>query len=417
MSKTINTIKKLISERKIASPAYVFSQSDFERRAQLVKEAFGNNIDICFSIKANPFLLAFLPDTFAKVEVCSPGELEICKKLNLDPSRIIFSGVNKTSKDIKEALSYGAGTITLESRRHLELLLHELEAGNREAVDVIPRLSDESQFGLDENELTDILKHRNEYPSLNFVGLHFFTGTAKKKVKEISRELARLEKYLDSLKEICGFIPEVLEYGPGLSVDYFAPTEEEAEENDMLLLKEAAEAIRDFDSRTSAHLTIEMGRFYAATSGYYITRIEDLKYNDGDCYAIVDGGLHQLKYFGQLQGMQKPVTTHLPAKQLFGDTWKDGDFQISSLEISKDEAVPTTICGSLCTTADVLVRNYPLLNPATGDFLVYHRTGAYSVMEGMALFLSRDLPSVYLLDKNDELEVRRERRETAMLNI
>ena len=55
-----------------------------------------------------------------------------------------------------------------------------------------------------------------------------------------------------------------------------------------------------------------------------------------------------------------------------------------------------TLCGSLCTTNDVLVRSMPLAGLCPGDLLVFENTGAYSVTEGLGLFLSRDLPQVIL---------------------
>ena len=53
--------------REVVSPAYIFSAQAFAARAKMVKEAFGKNTDICYSIKANPFLLAVLPDVFSKI--------------------------------------------------------------------------------------------------------------------------------------------------------------------------------------------------------------------------------------------------------------------------------------------------------------------------------------------------------------
>ena len=90
--------------REVASPAYVFSAQAFDARAKMVKDAFGKDTDICYSIKANPFLLAVLPEVFSKIEVCSPGELEICKALHIDPSMIIFSGVNKSLDEVRKAM-------------------------------------------------------------------------------------------------------------------------------------------------------------------------------------------------------------------------------------------------------------------------------------------------------------------------
>lgn len=46
------------------------------------------------------------------------------------------------------------------------------------------------------------------------------------------------------------------------------------------------------------------------------------------------------------------------------------------------------ICGALCTANDILIRQYPLKGVRPGDLLVFERTGAYSMTEGMSLFLS-----------------------------
>ena len=54
------------------------------------------------------------------------------------------------------------------------------------------------------------------------------------------------------------------------------------------------------------------------------------------------------------------------------------------------------LCGSLCTTADVIVRAALLKDPKPGDLLVFRNTGAYSVTESNALFLSRNLPKVVM---------------------
>ena len=133
-----------------------------------------------------------------------------------------------------------------------------------------------------------------------------------------------------------------------------------------------------------------MGRFFAAPCGYYLTKVIDAKTNYGINYAIVDGGLNQLKYDGQLQGMQIPRIIHLK------DEAATGDLQ------------PWTLCGSLCTTADVLSRNAEFDSLAQGDILVFCRTGAYSVTEGMAVFLSREMPVVSVYSEQEGLTVIRE---------
>ena len=75
-----------------------------------------------------------------------------------------------------------------------------------------------------------------------------------------------------------------------------------------------------------------------------------------------------------------------------------------------------TICGSLCTTNDVLVKNYPLWDLKRGDRLIFGRTGAYSVTEGLSLFLSRDLPRVILYSESEGFRIARDSFRTDRLN-
>ena len=52
------------------------------------------------------------------------------------------------------------------------------------------------------------------------------------------------------------------------------------------------------------------------------------------------------------------------------------------------------IFGSHCTVNDVILRDVSLPQLDKGDILIFKNCGAYSITEGMALFLSRELPAV-----------------------
>ena len=379
--------------REAASPAYIFSERAFAARAGMVKETLGNDTDICYSIKANPFLLAVLPDVFSKIEVCSPGELEICKALHIDPSKIIFSGVNKSLDEIRAAMDHGVSIITAESRDQIK---HISTAASERGVtaEVLIRLSCESQFGMDRSDLFGVIAGRESIQGAEIRGIHYFTGTQKTRPKEIIKEVSRLTGLLDELESELGYRAECVEYGPGLAVDYF---DAEADEKEEARLREISAAIRDLSQRV--HLTVEMGRFFAAPCGWLVNTVVDTKTNDGVNYAILDGGIHQMKYDGQIQGMQIPVIT-----------------RISDNDTDGPESEKWTLCGSLCSTADVIARGVPFSGLKRGDRIVFHRTGAYSVCEGISLLLSRDLPSVYILDDSNVLRLVRSRIETAWLN-
>lgn len=382
--------KLTVLAAQLPTPAYVFDSDLFAKRARLVKEAFGEKTGLCFSIKANPFLLGCLPEVFDKIEVCSPGELTICEKTGADMSMVIFSGVNKTPADVERAMADNVGTFTAESMLHLNLINDSaLRQGKK--VPLLLRLTGGSQFGMDEAEVLWIIEHRKDFAGVEIVGIHYFTGTQKRKVALIEKELALVADFVERVEKEYGFRLRKVEYGTGLAVDYFA---EDADEKEAERLNAVAPAIRALSEQVE--LTVEMGRFFAAPCGFHFTKVMDTKTCCGVHYAILDGGLNMLKYDGQIQGMQIPAITHLGADDTAPEKW--------------------TLCGSLCTTADVLARNAEFSGLKIGDTLVFHRTGAYSVMEGMAVFLSREMPVVALYSENTGLRIVRQRIDTDMFN-
>lgn len=352
-----------------ATPAFIFDADEFGRRAKNVKSAIGG-ASLCYSIKANPFLLACLPEEIDRAEVCSPGELAICRRVGVDPSTVVYSGVNKGSEDIAEAIEYGAGLLTAESLRQLGLInAAALAAGKR--VRVALRLTSGNQFGMDSENLKRAVAEKGSYEGVDIVAIHYYSGTQKKKLAVVEKELAELEELADTLEERFGLSGISLEYGPGLPADYFG---DDPEGRDMAVLAEAGAMIASVAARRS--VTVEFGRFLASPCGTYLTAAADIKNNNGENFVICDGGINHLKYYGQTMAMQTPPIT------LLGD--------------HGEKTEDYTLCGSLCTTADILVRKVTLPALSVGDVLAFGRCGAYSVTEGIGLFLSRQLPRIVL---------------------
>lgn len=352
-----------------ATPAFIFDADEFGRRAKNVKSAIGG-ASLCYSIKANPFLLACLPEEIDRVEVCSPGELAICRRVGVDPSTVVYSGVNKGSEDIAEAIEYGAELLTAESLRQLGLInAAAIAAGKR--VRVALRLTSGNQFGMDSENLKRAVAEKGSYEGVDIVAIHYYSGTQKKKLAVVEKELAELEELADILEERFGLSGISLEYGPGLPADYFG---DDPEGRDMAVLAEAGAMIAAVAARRS--VTVEFGRFLASPCGTYLTAAADIKNNNGENFVICDGGINHLKYYGQTMAMQTPPIT------LLGD--------------HGEKTEDYTLCGSLCTTADILVRKVTLPALSVGDVLAFGRCGAYSVTEGIGLFLSRQLPRIVL---------------------
>ena len=383
--------------RNINTPCYIYDIEQLEQQISKVKNVLDKNIGICYAMKANAFILRDIDNYVDRLEVCSPGEYEICKEYMINPAKIIVSGVNKTYESIKNIFEYskGEGIYTIESFNHYELL-DRCARENNVRINILIRLTSGNQFGLCKDDFEEVLKKviNNEY--MNLEGIHYYSGT-QKKISKINKELIELDEYAFYIKDKFNIERLDLEYGPSMMVSYFEDESIDSDEIQLKNLNDILLQVKNFDK-----VTLEYGRFLTASCGYYITKINDIKKTKKTNYIIVDGGIHQVNYYGQMMGMKKPYMKHMSDK----------------LEVIADEKNDDkwTICGSLCTVNDIIVREKNIDNPKINDIIIFENTGAYSAMEGMNLFLSRNLPSVYLYNKDKTLSKIRDNIETYTLN-
>lgn len=98
-------------------------------------------------------------------------------------------------------------------------------------------------------------------------------------------------------------------------------------------------------------------------------------------------------------------------------TLKAGAYQEGTVEKALTaEVADWSLCGSLCTTADVIVRQATFSKLKIGDVLAFANIGAYSVTEGIHLFLSRTMPRILLYKGEGNVEMARDFLETSLLN-
>lgn len=380
---------------KFGTPCYIFDADALKARLRELREIIPKEIKLCFSIKANPFLITEAAEETDFLEVCSPGELMICERLGADPDSVILSGVNKTEEDIAHALDFGVNIFTAESVLHAQRI-SRAAAERGKKVPLLLRLAAGSQFGMSEEDAIAIIERRGDYPGVDIEGIHYFVGTQRKSAKQKTAELEYLRGFFRKVRDEYGLELKKLEYGPGFPVPYF---EGDDFSDTLAPARELRGALAD--AAGWADVTIEMGRFITAECGYYLTTADDIKSNGNKNYCITDGGINHVSYFGQIMGMKCPVIRHIKGTASDTEDNKDGK--------------KWCVCGSLCTTGDVLVRDIMFSGLERGDLLVFMNTGAYSVTEAMCLFLSRMMPRV-ILRKNGGYKLIRDRYDSGLLN-
>lgn len=367
------TVEKILNNYQ--TPLYVFDINTLAERARYLRSRLPEGVSLCYAIKANTFVAPRLCPYIEKLEVCSPGEMKLCMESGVDLRKTVVSGVYKTAELMEDIIKSGTevNCFTVESVAQYELLTG-LARKYSSKIKLLLRLTSGNQFGLDENGVKEIIRS-NDPDVAAIIGIQYFSGTQKTSLKRIKRELDYIDEFLTQLESDYGFRAEEFEYGPGFPVAYFDTDKFDEEE----FLQNFSQLLDDMKFR--AKITLEIGRSLAASCGSYFTRVVDMKESKNQNYAIVDGGMNHITYYGQSMAMKHPFHSAFPARE-------DG------------EQKNWNICGSLCTVNDILMKNTPFTDLRIGDALIFENTGAYCMTEGISLFLSRDLPQILLIDEN-----------------
>ncbi len=379
--------EKLIEEH--GTPTYLYDIETLINRVNYLKSKFDDGIHMVYAVKANTFIAKELEQDVDRYEICSPGEFRICNNLSIDRKKMVISGVYKDYETISHMISSydDIGKYTVESVSQY-MLLKELTSKYERNIHILIRLTSGNQFGVNEEEFFSILKDNCEYITVD--GIEYFSGTQKHSIKKINREVDYLVEFLNRVEEELGISLQEVEFGPGLPIFYFQDDEFDEEE----FLMEINLALHKLEGK---HISLEIGRSIAASCGSYLTKVVDMKTNKNGNFTIVDGGIHQLVYYGQTMAMRVPFFDVLPKR--------NGELQTYNLY------------GSLCTINDILVKNITVPKLELGDVFIFKNVGAYSSTEGISLFLSRDLPKVLICSRDKKINVVRDRIKTSEMNF
>lgn len=375
-------IKYLIENYK--TPFYFFDMNILKERIKFLKSKLPQKVKLCYAIKANSFILKDIEDLVERFEVCSFGEYHICDSSNIAKSKIVLSGVSKEENEIESLFENNIpiGIYTIESFAQYKLL-KKLCLKYRQNIKVLLRLTSGNQFGMDKSVIHDILTEikSEKFSNFTILGLQYFSTTQKRSLKRLAKELSEVTTFFNELNETYEANLTEIEFGPGLSAAYFKDEEYNEEE----YLNEFANLLDSIPS--NINITLELGRSITYNCGSFFTKVVDIKNNKKENYAIVDGGIHHLVYYGQSLAMRIPEII----------IYQNNHILSSNKEKNKEEN--WNICGSLCTINDILIKQLPINDLQIGDYLIFKRVGAYSVTEGISLFLSRNLPSIIKKDR------------------
>lgn len=347
---------------QVGTPTYVYSSRALTENYRAVDTAFGAVPHlICYSLKANGNLAVcrHLSSLGAGADIVSGGELFRAIRAGIDPRKIVYSGVGKTTAEIEYALSSGILMFNVESRAELETI--NRVAGGLGivapiAIRVNPDIDPKThpyittgmkkyKFGVPAGEVVALYRDARSMANVAIVGVQMHLGSQLLQVQpivEAAHRLAEIVRELDGN----GIRVSYLDVGGGLGIRYH----DEGPEGPEAL----AAGILPLAKELGCTLILEPGRFIVGDAGALLTRVLYTKHNDLKRFAIVDAGMNDL------------------IRPSLYDSYHE-----IKLATDRTGSEPVDVVGPICESGDFFAHERLLPPLSQGDLLAILGAGAY----------------------------------------
>ena len=377
---------------------YLYDTRVMQEKIRGLKKLLPEGVAIYYAMKANPhpaFLKAALAADVAGIEIASLGEAEKAVAAGFSPQRLIYTGPGKAPEELEWSVKNRVRTVHVESLAECHRL-NTIAGKAGVTQDILLRVNpnfhihgaqanfsgDSSKMGVDESTLDDVLARLSALPHLKFRGLHVYAASGVLRVEDLLRNcelvFAMTQKVEQRFPELkC----EIIDFGGGFGIDYLETGHDFSPE---IYAKGLTQLITRF-GYAGRRFVLELGRYLAADSGWYVTEILDIKESLGKKQVVCAGGSHQFRRPVAL-GINHPlavVPQNMP------------DFFEGQMAVEKESVF---IGGPLCNSADKLApKDIYVAAARIGDFAVFGLAGAYGLTMSHLEFLGHARPPEIVL--------------------
>ena len=352
--------------RAVGTPAYVYSAALIQESFRRFDVAFATVPHlVCYAAKANSnlTLLASLARLGAGADVVSGGELRACLESGFPADRVVFSGVGKTSAEIRLAVDAGVLAINAESEREIEKIERAgADAGRvaRVALRVNPgHRRAVAPLHLDRPASTTSSGWRSAWPPASTTRARRFSHVRMTGIQShIGSQILDPAPLAQAARDLAGVARELRREGhPIETVDVGGGLGLAGPGETPLTPEAYAAAVLPHLEGLEFKILIEPGRAIVGPAGTLLTEVLYLKESSGKTFVVTDAGMNDLlrpALYGAIHSIE-PVPDH----------------RMSAERITAD------VVGPICESSDFFLRDAPIERPEEGDLLAIRDVGAY----------------------------------------
>jgi len=376
---------------------YVYDTTAMRTKITHLADIMPAGVEIFYAMKANPhaeFLRAAFEAGARGIEIASLGEAEKAVTAGFNPGQLIYTGPGKSPEELTWAVKQGIRTVHIESLTEA----HRLNAIAAEAgrcQDILLRINanfdiheaqttfsgGSKKFGVDEEQLDDVLPQILALEHLNFRGLHVYAASGVLNVDDLLKNCELVFGMAQHIEgEYAGAVCDTIDFGGGFGVDYL----EHGDDFDPQAYADGLAKLIEHYGFGGRTFFLELGRYLAADSGWFCTEILDIKLSRGKKQVICAGGINHFRRPAALAINHPLAVLRMSRLPVF-----DGQ------ESVRDESV--YFGGPLCTGADKLANDIAVEAADIGDIAIFGLAGAYGLSMSNIEFLSHERPEEIVL--------------------
>lgn len=361
-------LDRFLAGQRLPTPCVIVDLDIVRARFAALREALPA-AEIYYAVKANPAaeIVTALAALGANFDLASPGELDICRGLDIAPGRLSLGNTIKRERDIATAARSGVDLFAFDSAAELEKLARQAPGAR-----VFCRMLVENRgadwpltdkFGCRAHMAADLLVAAKEL-GLRPVGVSFHVGSQQTEPRAWGSAIGHAAWIFRACAHR-GLGLDLLNLGGGLPAHYQAP---------IPPLADYAEAIeralaREFGA-ARPHILIEPGRYLVGDAGLLRTEvllISRKSAGERERWVYLDGGV----YNGLGETLNERIHYRIRTPRDGGDCG------------------PVILAGPTCDSADILYRRHPYQLPldlAIGDPVDFLSAGAYTASAAAVAF-------------------------------
>lgn len=388
------------------SSFYIYDERQITDSIRKLKQAFPQ-VKFLYSVKANPLdkILKTVSDEGLGFDAASPAEVLMGEKLGLASDMIYYSAPGKTRCDIVDACEK---SVVIADSLHEVDMLRDVAAEKGRKLKIGLRVNPSftlgsnrpvsSKFGIDEDILFRNAGRIKGYDRLEITGIHVHSRSQELDAGLLADYYENMMKLAVRVSQNLDIKLEFINMGGGLGIPY---SRQDKPLDIRRLGEKAARIFAAYSRQTGgAQVIIESGRYIVGQAGIYVTTVLDKKVSGGKTYVILCNTLNGFIRPSLARMAENRAAVPPACEPLY--TGRDA-FRIKVLNDSVETEV-VTLCGNLCTSADVVAADICLPKMNIGDVVAISGAGSYAAVLSPRQFASLTPPAQIFLSANGQIK-------------